>query len=151
MLVLVMPLEDAPGGEEFVASIEKDVPLTDSQQNLLREVFEDLEVTHEHTGRTCSGLACLSMTLSPSQLMATLKATTCPLIQINALEGFLDKPRVPRRAELPDDTEFRVWVTMTLNPNLKGLLKEKENSPTHLLAATFAYKLLHKFSDGVTQ
>ena len=151
MLKLAMPLKDAPGGEEVVASIEKDVPLTASQQNLLREVFKDLEVAHEHTGRACSGLACLSMMLNLSQLMATLKATTHPLIQINTLEGFLDKPRAPRRSELPDNTESRVWITMTLNPNVKDLLKEKENSPTHLLAATFAYKLLYKFSDGATQ
>ena len=55
MLELVMPLEDAPGGEEVVASIEGDAPLMDSQWNLLREVFEDLEVANEHTGRA----ACL--------------------------------------------------------------------------------------------
>ena len=35
MLELVMSLEDAPGGEEVVASIEGNVPLTDSQRNLL--------------------------------------------------------------------------------------------------------------------
>ena len=127
------------------------MPLTDSQRNLLREVFKDLKVAHEHTGRACSGLAHLSMMLNPSQLMATLKATTCPLIQINTLEGFLDKPRAPRRLKLPDDTESRVRITMTLNPNVKDLLKEKENSPTHLLVATSIYKLLRKFSDGATQ
>ena len=71
MLELVMSLKDIPGGEKVVASIEKDVPLTDSQQNLLREVFQDLEVAHEHTGRACSGLAHLFMMLNPSQLMAT--------------------------------------------------------------------------------
>ena len=111
---------------------------------------EGLEVTHEHTGRACSGLAWLSMMLNPSQLMATLKATTRPLIQINALEDFLDKPRAHRRSELTDDTESRVRATMSPNPNMKDL-KEKENSPTCLLAATFTYKLLCKFSDRVTQ
>ena len=132
MLELVMPLKDTPGGEEVVASIEKDTPLTDSQQNLLREVFKDLKVAHEHTGRACSHLACLSMTLNPSQLMTTLKATTCPLIQINTLEGFLDKPGAPRRLELPDDTETRVRITMTPNPNVKDLLKGEREQPNSL-------------------
>ena len=72
-------------------SIQGDTPLMDSQRNLLREVFEDLEVAHEHTSRACSGLTHLAMILSVPQLMATLKATAHPLIQINALEGFLDK------------------------------------------------------------
>ena len=151
LLELVMPLKDAPMGEEVAASIEEIAIVIESQQNLLQEVFEDLEVTNEHRERACSGLVWLSIMLNPSQLMTTLKATTCSLIQINALEGFLDKPRAPRRAELPDDTESRVRATMAPNPNVKDLLKEKENSSTHLLVATFAYKLLHKFSDGGTQ
>ena len=103
MLETVMPLEDTPEGEEVVMSIEGDTPLTDSQQNLLREVFEDLKVAHEHTLRACSGLAHLLMTLSVPQLMATLRAMACPLIQINTLEGFLDKTKTPRKMELPDD------------------------------------------------
>ena len=125
MLEMVMPLENAPEGEEVVTSIEGNTPLTDSQQNLLREVFEDLEVAHEHTSRACSGLTCLSMTLSAPQLMATLRAMACPLILINTLEGFLDKIKTPRKMELPDNKETRVKITMTPNPNVKCLLKEK--------------------------
>ena len=91
-----MPLEDMPEGEEIVTSIQGDMPLTESQRNLLRELSEDLEVAHEHTARACSVLAHLALSLTPPQMMATLKAVTRPLIQINALEGFLDKVKTPR-------------------------------------------------------
>ena len=145
-----MPLEDAPEGEEVVTSIEGGTPLTESQRNMLRELFKDLEVAHEHTARACSVLTHLALTLIPPQVMATLKAATRPLIQINAL-GFLDKIKTPRRMELPDDKGARVKITMTPNPNVGCMLKEKDNSPTHLLAATLAYRLLCKFSERATQ
>ena len=146
-----MPLEDAPEGEEVVTSIQGNTPLTESQHNLLRELFEDLEVAHEHTARACSVLAHLALSLTPPKMMATLKAATRPLIKINALEGFMDKIKTPRKMELPDDKGARVKITMTSKPNVECMLKEKDNGPTHLLAATLAYRLLCKFSDGTTQ
>ena len=146
-----MPLEDAPEGEEVLTSIQGDTPLTESQHNLLRELFEDLEVAHEHTERACSVLAHLALSLTPPQMMATLKAVTHPLIQINTLKGFLDKVKTPRKMELPDDKGARVKITMTPNSNVECMLKEKDNSPTRLLAATLTYRLLCKFTDGTTQ
>ena len=87
----MMPLEDAPEGDEVAASIQGNTPLTENQCGLLRELFKDLEVAHEHTVRACSVLAWLSLSLTAPQMMATLKAAIHPLIQVNALEGFLDK------------------------------------------------------------
>ena len=84
-------------------------------------------------------------------MMATLKAATCSLIQINVLEGFLDKVKSSRKMELPDDKGARVKITMTPNPKVECLHKEKDNSPTRLLAATFAYKILCKFVNGTMQ
>ena len=55
-----MPLEDAPGSDEAMASIQGKTPLNRDQQNLLRDLFEYLEVAHEHTARACSMLAHLS-------------------------------------------------------------------------------------------
>lgn len=83
--------------------------------------------------------------------MTVLRASTRPLIQIHALEGFLDKPLAPRKIDLPEKIGSRVRITMVPNPNIKDMTKEKENSPTCLLVATFAYKILQKFSDGTTQ
>ena len=146
-----MPLEDAPEGDKIATAIQGDTPLTENQCNLLRELFEDLEVAHEHTARACSVLAHLALSLTPPQMMATLKAATRPLIQINALEGFLDKVKNHRKMELPDDKGARVKITMTPNPRVDCLQREKDNSPTQLLAATLAYKMLCKFTNGTTQ
>ena len=151
LLEVMMPLEDAPGGDEVAASIQGDTPLNRNQRELLRELFEDLEVAHDHTARACSVLACLSISLMAPQLMATLKAVTRPLIQVNALEGLMDKVKTPRKAELPDDMGARVQLTMTPNPKVEGLQKEKDNSPTRMLAATLAYKILCQFGKGTTQ
>ena len=151
LLELVMPLEDVPEGDEVPASIQGDTPLTENQCDLLRELFEDLEVAHEHTARACSVLAHLSLSLTAPQMMATLKAVTRPLIQINALEGFMDKVKTTRKMELPDYKGARVKLTMTPNPKVECLQKEKDNSPTRLLAAMLTYKILCKFVNGTTQ
>ena len=97
LLSVLMPLEDAPTEEEVMSSIEGGAQLDKNQRELLRELFEDLEIAHEHTARACSVLARLSMTLTPPQLMATLRAAARPLIQVNALEGLLDKIRTPKK------------------------------------------------------
>ena len=146
-----MPLEEVPADEETMASIQGDTPLNRDQRNLLRELFEDLEVAHEHTARACSVLSHLSLSLTGPQLVATLKAVTHPLIQVNTLEGLLDKVKLPKKLDLPDEIGTRVQITMTPDPNAKSIQKEKDNSPTHLLAATVAYKVLCKFGDGTTQ
>lgn len=105
-------------------------------------MFDDLEVAHEHLSRFCSTQARLSRTLNLAQLMMVLRASTQPLIQINALEGFLDEPLAAWKADLPEDTNSRVRLTMIPNPKIGEMTKEKANSLTHLLTATFAYKLL---------
>ena len=151
LLEVLMPLEDAPGSEETMASIQGETPLNRDQRNLLRELFEDLEVAHEHTARACSMLVCLSLSLTAPQLMATLKAVTHPLIQVNALEGLLDKVKMPKKLDLPDEIGARVRITMTPDPTAKSLQMEKDNSPTRLLAATVAYKILCRFGNGTTQ
>ena len=126
-------------------------PLNRDQRYLLRELFEDLEVAHEHTARACSMLTRLSLSLPAPQLMATLKVVTRPLIQVNALEGLLDKVKMPKKLDLPDEIVPEYDITMTPDPTAKSLQMEKENSPTRLLAATVAYKILCRFGDGTTQ
>ena len=49
LLEVLMPLEEAPAEEEMMASIQGETPLDRDQRNLLRELFEDLKVAHEHT------------------------------------------------------------------------------------------------------
>ena len=146
-----MPLEEVPAEEETMASIQGEMPLNRDQRDLLRELFEDLEVAHEHTARACSMLARLSLSLTAPQLMATLKAATCPLIQVNTLEGLLDKIKTPKKLDLPDEIATRVQITMTPDPTSKSLQGERNNSPTRLLAASVAYKILCRFGGGTTQ
>ena len=151
LLAVLMPLEDAPTDEETMASIKGKSKLDRKQRELLRELFEDLEVAHEHTAWACSILARLSLTLTAPQMMATLKAATHPLIQVNALEGLLDKIKAPKKMDLPEGIATRVLITMMPDPTSKNLQGEKINSPTRLLAASVAYKILCKFGGGTTQ
>ena len=74
-----------------------------------------------------------------------LKASVRPLVQLNILGGLFDEPKTGQRMELPDNINERA------DPNAGSLAKEQMNSPTHLLAAAFSYKVLKKFRGGTTQ
>ena len=54
-------------------------------------------------------------------------------------------------SELPDDPEERVELLMMPNPAANTIKDEKINSPTRLLAATWAYKISNIFGKGTTQ
>ena len=77
--------------------------------------------------------------------MVIIKASIRPLIQLNATAELDVTTTATRSLELPDDqTE---WVRIMLTPDPEALLlrKEKINSPTWLLAATYTFKILTVF------
>ena len=53
--------------------------------------------------------------------------------------------------ELLEDTYSRVKLTMIPDSTAISIKRETIKSPTCLLAATLAYKILRKFSGGMTQ
>ena len=62
------------------------------------------------------------------------------------LESFTGAP-----AELPDNRDERIEIMMFPDQNAPLLKKENINSPSRLLAATYAFKIINKFKKGVTQ
>ena len=54
-------------------------------------------------------------------------------------------------SRLPDNPEERVELLMMLNPTANTIRDEKVNSPTRLLAATWAYRISNIFGKGTTQ
>ena len=56
-----------------------------------------------------------------------------------------------KTCELPDDLEERVELLMMPNPAAKPIKDKKINSPTKLLAATWAYRVSNIYGKGTTQ
>ena len=99
----------------------------------------------------CSVLSRLSQKLGSDQLMIVLWASVCPLIQINAAVVLLEPPIMRRRSEVPDNPHKRVQLLMTPDPTAKSLRMERINSPTWLLAAAWAFRVLNSLGSGTTQ
>ena len=147
----MMP-DDAPDPKDVLSNTEGLGDLTKEQKVMIGELFDELEIVHEALARACSTLGVLSRTLSGKQLLLTLRASVRPLIQLNKLEKFWKEPTIEtQKADLPDDTHQRVALTMIPDPSSDIMKKEKQNSPTRLLAATLAFQLLKKFGQGTTQ
>ena len=122
------------------------------QKGLLAELFNKLEVVHESMARACVTLGMLSQGLNGKQLLLVLKASVCPLVQINTLDKFWKDPASNlQKAELPDDIPQHLRLTMIVDPTVNIMKWENFNSPTCLLAATLAFKLLKKFGNGAIQ
>ena len=125
----VLPESDTASGKEVIESINELEPLTKEQRHDIGEVFNKLEIAHEYLGRSCGLMGALSCSLSSRQLLLLLKASIRPLIQINMLRGFLDKPRASVTGSgLLETRDDRVLATMTPAPLSETIKNERVNS-----------------------
>ena len=143
--------EDIPEASEVLKTTQREEKMSQEDQQLVAELFSNLEVAHDHAATVCGLLSRLSRKLKPEQLLTIVKASIRPLVQLNtpiALET-LCKTKEPQ--ELLDEQTERVKILLPPDPQATLLQREKPNSATRLLAATYAYKILNKFGPGTTQ
>ena len=78
-LECMIPYEELPQAAEVLGKIEE---VMREERELIRELFNSLEVAHSHLASACMALSRLSSTLKPTQLMTLLDTSIRPLIQI---------------------------------------------------------------------
>ena len=127
----VLPESETASGEEVIKSIDELEALTKEQRHDIVEVFNNLEIAHKYLGQSCGLMGALSHLLSSRQLLLLLKASIRPLVQINTLRGFLNKPRADVTGSgLLETRDDRVLATMTPAPSSEIIKNERVNSPT---------------------
>ena len=147
-----MPLAEIPKGEDMAGDFNNLESLTDDQRMQISELFDDMEVAHEHLARSCTSLNILSRTLTSHQLLLLLKARIRPLVQLNIPPGLFEETRLGQeRMELPEEQNKQVRLMMIPIASSGRLVQERPNSMTQLLAATMSFKILNRFGDGMTQ
>ena len=147
----ILPDEELPGAPEVIRTVEVKKEMSKEDKKLVAELFSNLEVAHNHMAMACSLLSRLSRTLDPPQLLTIIQASIRPLIQLKELSPLKVTSTQKKTAELPDEQEKRVEILLTPDPQAPLLRKEKANSETRLLAATYAFKILSSFGSGMTQ
>ena len=126
--------------------------LSDSDRELITELFETLETAYDNIGRACGLIGVLSQSLNSRQLFMLLKACVRPIVHINALPKFIEQVSQEAKPQgVPEDRGERVRIMMVPNTESKFIKKEKPNSLLHLLAATLAFKIINFFGTGITQ
>ena len=145
------PSEDIPEASEVLKTAQRKVKMSQEDQQLVAELFSDLEVAHEHAATACGLLSRLSRRLKPEQLLTIVKASIRPLVQLNAPIALETLCKTKEPQELLDNQTKRVKILLTPDPQGTLLQREKPNSATRLLAATYTYKILNKFGPGTTQ
>ena len=83
--------------------------------------------------------------------MLILKASIRPLIQLRTPAGVDITATTSKPKELPEEQAERIEILITPDPDTPQLKREKVNSPTRLLVATYTFKIVNTFSDGTTQ
>ena len=127
--------EETPMAAQVIQGMEESETLTKEDRPLVGELFDSLEVAHTELATVCSVLGRLSQRLRLHQLLAVLRASVHPMVQLNVVAGFLKPPMANKKPDLPDDQHKSVRILMTPDPTVKSLRGEKINSPTRLLAA----------------
>ena len=91
--------EDIPEAAEVLKITQREGKMSEPwDQELVAELFSNLEVAHEHAAIACGLLSRLSRTLKPEQLMTIMQASIRPLVQIStpvALETLCGAQRPP--------------------------------------------------------
>ena len=146
-----MPSDEIPGALGVVQAVQGEDMLAETDQELIAELFDLLETAHDQLATACGLLGRLSRTLKPGQLMLLLKASIRPLTQLRTAAEVDIESANHRDAELPNNQAERIEIMLFPDPNMPRLKKEKINSPTRLLAATYAFKAINRFGKGTTQ
>ena len=82
--------EEIPAGSQILEAVENIKSLSFDQKDLLVELFDDLEVTHDRMARVCGWMSTLAKVLNPSQLILVMKAKIRPMIQLKTTSAFLN-------------------------------------------------------------
>ena len=143
--------EDIPEAAEVLKITQREGKMSERDQELVAELFSNLEVAHEHATIACGLLSRLSRTLKPEQLMTIMQASIRPLVQLSTPVALETLCGTKDPQELPEDKPDRVKILLTPDAQATLLQREKPNSPTRLLAATYTYKIVNKFGSGTTQ
>ena len=151
LLEEILPSDEVPRAPSVIHSVQEQETLKEADQGLITELFDTLETAHDQLATACGLLGRLSRTLEPSQLMIVIKASIRPLVQLNATVGLDITTATNKTPELPDDQAEQVKLMIVPDHEASLLKKEKINSPTRLLVATYAFKTINKFGSGMTQ
>ena len=144
--------EDIPSGRSVIEGAQRVGNLTEEQRGLIAEVFKLMEVAYDHEARACSCLTRLSRTLNAQQLHVVLQSTIKPLITLKTLPKYLEQMAAHEKPEgHTEDRKGQVMWMITPDASFHIIRKEEANSPTCLLAAAFAFKIINKFGGGTTQ
>ena len=101
----MIPKEEIPSVVQVIQGMEELDTLMKEDRALLGELFDSLEVAHTELATACSALGRLSKRLRPHQLLAVLRASVHPMVQLNAVAGFLEPPIANRKTVLMTSTE----------------------------------------------
>ena len=151
ILECLLPDKEVPLAARILEAMEDPDDLTKEDRILITELFESLEVAHSKLASACSMLNRLSRNLKPRQLMVVLQASIRPLIQVKVTSALTEPDGPGRTRELPEKQEERVELLMIPDPTSKSLKNKRINSPTKLLAAMWAFRIINVFSRGTTQ
>ena len=75
LLEEILPTEEVPQAAGVVQVAEAKESLLETDQRLIAELFDPLQVAHDQLAMACSLLGRLSRTLKPKQLMVVMKAS----------------------------------------------------------------------------
>ena len=151
LLEELLPSSEMPPASNVVRAVQEADTLSESDQELIAELFNSLETSHDQLATASGLIGRLAHTLKPSQLMLVLKASIRPLIQLRTAAGADKEAATGRHTELPEKQAEKIEMLIFPDPNAPQLRKEKINSPTRLLTATYNFKIVNTFGEGTTQ
>ena len=138
LLEELLPGDEVASASRVLREIQDADTLSTNDQELIAELFDTLEMAHDQLAMASGLIGRLVWTLKPNQLMLVLKASVRPFIQLKTKAGLDIEATTSKPKDLPEEQAKRIEILVTPDPDTPPLKNEKVNSPTRLLAATYA-------------
>ena len=114
VLESIISAEEVTSAAEVLGKVEE---ITQEERDLIKELFDSLEVAHSHLAIACSTLSRLLSTMRPANLRTILDASIRPLIEIKTTTAWKlrDTPRrkkyyqMTRKSELSSCYYLHPW------------------------------------------
>ena len=151
LLEELLPESEIPPAADVARAVREIDTLSGEDQELIAELFDTLEAVHDQLATVSGLIGRLARKLKPNQLTLVLKSSIRPLIQLRSTARVDMEATTSKPTELPEKQAERIEMLITPDSNAPQLKKEKINSPTRLLAATYSFKIVNTFADGKTQ
>ena len=138
-----------PSSQEFLHQLPKKKHKAE-EKALIIATLDNISEAQAHMSMATVNLSSLAKSTDAETFRLVLKATVCPMVQLNNPPHYLDPVRDPKPKSAADQWAKKIESHLLPHRDAVALHQEPKNNPTRLLVAALWLKLKQQYLDSRT-